>query len=44
MSSDMIALLTKSLYETMYMVIASTILATLIGLPLGIILTVTDKG
>ena len=40
----MIALLTKSLYETMYMVIASTILATLIGLPLGIILTVTDKG
>ena len=44
MSSDMIALWTKSLYETMYMVIASTILATLIGLPLGIILTVTDKG
>mgnify|MGYP001206621218 CR=1 FL=1 len=44
MSSDILALLTKSLYETIYMVVASTILATLIGLPLGIILTVTDKG
>jgi D-methionine transport system permease protein len=44
MSSDIAALLMKSLYETLYMVIASTVLSTLIGLPLGIILTVTDKG
>lgn len=44
MSPDIINLIFKSLYETIYMVAASTLLATVIGLPLGIILTVTDKG
>ena len=43
MSSDMINLLMKSFWETCYMVSASTLLATLIGLPLGVILTVTRK-
>lgn len=44
MSPDITALIWKSCGETCYMVIASTILATLIGLPIGVILTVTDKG
>lgn len=44
MSPDMLDLLMKSFWETCYMVAASTILATLIGLPLGVILTITDKG
>ncbi|MCD7974590.1 MAG: ABC transporter permease [Phascolarctobacterium sp.] len=43
MSADMIDLLIKSFFETCYMVFASTILATLIGIPLGVILTVTRK-
>lgn len=43
MSSDMIDLLLKSFWETCYMVGASTLLATLIGLPLGVVLTVTRK-
>ena len=41
MSNEMIELLIKSFWETSYMVIASTLLASLIGIPLGIILTVT---
>jgi len=44
MSPEMIDLLLKSLWETCYMVAASTILATIVGMPLGIILTVTSKG
>lgn len=44
MSPDIMALIWKSLGETCYMVVASTILATLIGLPVGVILTVTDTG
>lgn len=43
MSPEMFALLLKSFWETCYMVLASTILATLIGVPLGVILTVTRK-
>ena len=43
MSPEMLALLLKSFWETCYMVLASTILATLIGVPLGVILTVTRK-
>lgn len=43
MSPDMISLLIKSFFETCYMVLASTLLATLIGIPLGVILTVTRK-
>ncbi len=41
MSNEMIELLIKSFWETSYMVLASTLLASLIGIPLGIILTVT---
>lgn len=41
MSPDIWGLLVDSFWETMYMVILSTILATAIGLPLGVILTVT---
>lgn len=43
MSPDMIDLLIKSFFETCYMVVASTIMATVIGIPLGVILTVTRK-
>ncbi|NLH45261.1 MAG: ABC transporter permease [Acholeplasmataceae bacterium] len=44
MSPEIINLLIKSFVETCYMVAASTIISTLIGLPLGVILTVTRKG
>lgn len=44
MSNEMIELLIKSFLETGYMVVASTVLASLIGIPLGIILTVTRNG
>lgn len=44
MSNEMIELLIKSFWETGYMVVASTVLASLIGIPLGIILTVTHNG
>lgn len=44
MSNEMIELLIKSFWETGYMVVASAVLASLIGIPLGIILTVTRKG
>ena len=43
MSPDMIDLLIKSFWETCYMVFASTALSTLIGIPLGVILTVTRR-
>ncbi len=43
MSPDMIDLLIKSFFETCYMVVVSTVMATLIGIPLGVILTVTRK-
>ncbi len=41
MSPDMWGLLIDAFWETMYMVVVSTALATLIGLPLGVVLTVT---
>ena len=44
MSNEMIELLIKSFWETGYMVVASTVLASLIGIPLGMILTVTRNG
>ena len=44
MSPEIINLLIKSFGETCYMVAASTVISTLIGLPLGVILTVTRKG
>ena len=44
MSSSMIQMLIKSLGETCYMVFLSAALATLCGMPLGVILTVTREG
>lgn len=44
MSPEILNLLFKSFMETCYMVAASTIISTIIGLPLGVILTVTRKG
>lgn len=43
MSAEMLVLLNDAFWETMYMVFLSTLLATVIGLPLGVILTVTRK-
>jgi D-methionine transport system permease protein len=37
-------LIPLELWNTLYMVFCSTVLATLFGVPLGIILTITDKG
>lgn len=37
-------LMLDGLGETMYMVIVSTVLAYILGLPLGVILTITDEG
>ena len=34
----------QSLWETLYMVIVSTVISYAIGLPLGLTLVVTDKG
>jgi D-methionine transport system permease protein len=39
----MIDLLTDSLWETLYMVVVSTILAYVIGIPIGVILNITSK-
>ena len=44
MSSDMIPLLTKALGETLYMVSVSMLIATFLGVPLGVLLHTTDKG
>ncbi len=41
--STMIAMLVKEVGVTLYMVAASTLLAYLLGLPMGIVLVVTDK-
>ena len=43
MSPEMLNLLMKSFWETCYMVFVSTAISTLIGIPLGVILTVTRK-
>ena len=39
-----LTLIPIELWNTIYMVFVSTLLAVLIGLPLGVILTITDKG
>ena len=44
MSADMLPLLTKALGETVYMVVVSMIVASLIGIPLGVLLASTAKG
>ena len=43
MSQDMLALLIKSLGETVYMVTVSMAIATVIGVPLGVLLVTTAK-
>lgn len=44
MSTDIINLLIKSSWETIYMVGVSSLLATLAGIPLGVILVTTRRG
>ncbi len=44
MSQEMLALLIEALWETLYMVAVSAGIATLIGLPLGVILVATSRG
>ena len=43
MSSDMIPLISKALGETIYMVAVSMVVATIIGIPLGVLLHTTGK-
>ncbi len=43
MNPQMLELLLQSFWETCYMVFVSTAISTLIGIPLGVILTVTRK-
>ena len=40
---DMIRLLAQGIWETLYMTIVSSLLSYVLGLPLGILLIVTDK-
>lgn len=42
--ADLISLLATPTWETLYMVFFSTFFATAIGFPLGVVLTVTEKG
>lgn len=44
MSNEMILLLGKALGETIYMVAVSMIIASIIGVPLGVLLYTTEKG
>jgi D-methionine transport system permease protein len=44
MSNDLVTLLLTGTKETLYMVFLSSIIAFLIGIPIGVVLVVTDKG
>lgn len=44
MSGEIFPLLTKALGETVYMVAVSMFIASIIGVPLGVLLHTTDKG
>lgn len=44
MSSDMIPLLSKALGETIYMVTVSMTIASVLGIPLGVLLHTTSRG
>lgn len=44
MSGEILPLLTKALGETVYMVLISMAIASIIGVPLGVLLYTTDKG
>lgn len=43
MSSDLVPMLLKATLETLYMVFISSIIASVIGIPIGVLLAVTDK-
>ena len=43
MSPEIIELLSKAVWETTFMVSVSTLISTLFGLPLGVVLTITGK-
>ncbi|AZT90653.1 ABC transporter permease [Caldicellulosiruptor changbaiensis] len=42
--SETLQLLLVSTWQTIYMVVISTLIATVLGIPLGVLLMVTDKG
>lgn len=42
-SKEIIGLLLTGIYETLYMVIVSTLISYILGIPLGLILNITDK-
>ena len=44
MSQEMLALLIEALWETLYMVAVSVGIATVIGVPLGVVLVSTSRG
>lgn len=44
MSSDLVKLLLNGTQETLYMVFFSSIIALLLGVPIGVLLVITDKG
>ena len=44
MNADIVALLGEGFIETVIMVIGSGVLGSIIGIPLGVLLHVTDKG
>lgn len=44
MNADMISLLGQGFWETLIMVLGSGFLGSLIGIPLGVLLHITDKG
>lgn len=44
MSQQIINLMANGLWETLQMTIISTVLATIVGIPLGVILLITSKG
>ena len=43
MSEQMIEILIKGIWETLYMTVVSTAFAYLLGIPLGVVLYITDK-
>lgn len=43
MSAQMIEILANGIWETLYMTLAATVFAYLFGIPLGVILYITDK-
>lgn len=43
-NSQVIVMLLEGIRDTLYMTLASTLFGYIIGLPMGIVLTVTDKG